>query len=181
MAPLASIGAAGISTPFDVEADSAPALYVHGQPARTTAAVRSLEQAAARLTEPDLATGQTVPLTDYLADPVELKLLHMVTGDPKRTPSLVLFGNTDFWLSSGSASCGSSCVTETANTDAWNHGTVSPQINTTWLGLVGPGVAPGGVQQFDLVRPHRHPAHHDVPGSGCVTTTPRTDGCWTRS
>ena len=139
------LGAAGVSTPLDVEADSAPAIYVHGQPARTTAAVRSLEQAAARLAEPDLATGKTVRLTNYLADPVELKLLHMVTGDPKRTPSLVLFGNPDFWLSSGSASCGASCVSEPAGTDAWNHGTVGPQINTTWLGLVGPGVAQGGV------------------------------------
>ncbi len=46
-------------------------------------------------------------LTNYLADPVELKLLHMVTGDPRRTPSLVLFGQDDFWLSSGKASCGS--------------------------------------------------------------------------
>jgi len=139
------LGAAGISTPFDVEADSAPALYVHGQPARTASAVRSLEQATARLSEPDLATGKTVSLTNYLADPVELKLLHMVTADPKRTPSLVLFGNTDFWLSSGAASCSASCVTEAAGTDAWNHGTVSPQINTTWLGLVGPGVARGGL------------------------------------
>jgi hypothetical protein len=69
----------------------------------------------------------------------------MVTGDPKRTPSLVLFGNQDFWLSSGKTSCGSSCFTETAGTDAWNHGDVSPQINTTWLGLAGPGVAHLGV------------------------------------
>jgi hypothetical protein len=34
---------------------------------------------------------------------------NLVTGDPKRTPSFVLFGNTDFWLQSGSASCGTSC------------------------------------------------------------------------
>ena len=53
-------------------------------------------------------------LTNYLADPVEMKLLHMVTGDPKRTPTVALFGNPDFWLSSGSASCGTSCVSEPA-------------------------------------------------------------------
>jgi hypothetical protein len=139
------LGAAGVTTPFDVSADSAPAIYLHGQPARTASQVRSLEQAAAKLAEPDLATGKTVKLTNYLADPVELKLLHMVTGDPKRTPSLILFGNTDFWLASGSASCGASCVTETAGTDAWNHGTVGSQINTTWLGMVGPGVAQHGI------------------------------------
>ncbi|HEY5351759.1 MAG TPA: hypothetical protein VIK57_04835 [Streptosporangiaceae bacterium] len=135
------LGAAGATAPFDVEADSAPALYVHGQPARTAAQVRALEQAAARLKGQDLITGKTVRLTNYLADPVELRLLHMVTGDPKRTPSLVLFGNDNFWLGSGKASCGTSCFTVPAGTDAWNHGDVSPQINTTWLGMAGPGVA----------------------------------------
>ncbi len=139
------LGAKGISAPFDVEADSAPAIYVHNQPARASSSVRSLEQAAARLTGQDLATGQTARLTSYLADPVELRILHMVTGDPKRTPSAVLFGNPDFWLASGSASCGTSCFTEPAGGDAWNHGTVSPQINTTWLGMAGPGVARLGV------------------------------------
>ena len=139
------LGAAGVHTPFDVEADSAPALYLHGQPARTTAPVRTLEQKLARLKELDLVSGKKVRLTNYLADPVELKLLHMVTADPKRTPSLVLFGNDNFWLSSGSASCGKSCVSEPAGTDAWNHGDVASQINTTWLGMVGPGVAHLGV------------------------------------
>jgi hypothetical protein len=134
------LAAKGITTPFDVAADSAPILYVHGQPARTQSQVRTLERTAATLTAPDLATGKTVPLTNYLADPVELKLLHMITGDPRRTPTLALFGNTDFWLSGGPASCGSSCVSEPSGGDAYNHGDVAPQINTTWLGLVGPGV-----------------------------------------
>ena len=135
------LGKAGISTPFDVEADSAPAIYVHGQPGRTTPAVRALDRAAARLAGDDLVTGRPVRLTRYLADPVELRLLHMVTGDPGRTPTVVLFGNDNFWLSVGSASCGSSCFTQPSGTDAWNHGTAAPQINTTWLGLAGPGVA----------------------------------------
>ena len=134
------LAAKGITTPFDVEADSAPAIYVHGQPARTAPSVRALERATAQLSALDLSTGRTVRLTHYLADPVELGLLHMVTGDPKRTPSFVQFANPDFWLSSGAASCGTSCVTEPSGGDAWNHGDVSTQINTTWLGLVGPGV-----------------------------------------
>ncbi len=137
--------AKGITTGFDVAADSAPALYIHGQPARTSQSARRLEQAAAGLTGQDLATGKTVRLTNYLADPVELRLLHMVTGDPKRTPSLVLFGNHDFWLTSGPANCGTSCFTEPKGGDAWNHGDVGSQINTTWLGMVGPGVAHRGV------------------------------------
>jgi hypothetical protein len=138
------LAAKGITTPFDVAADSAPILYVHGQPGRTQAQVRTLERTAATLTAQDLASGKTVPLTNYLADPVELKLLHMITGDPKRTPTLALFGNTDFWLSGGPASCGSSCVSEPSGGDAWNHGDIAPEINTTWLGLAGPGVRPLG-------------------------------------
>jgi hypothetical protein len=139
------LGARGVSTPFDVEADSAPVVYVHGQPSATSASVRAMERTAARLTADDLATGRTVKLTNYLADPVEMGLLHMITGDPKRTGTFTLFANPDFWLSSGSARCGSSCVSEPSGQDAWNHGDVAPQVNTTWLGLVGPGVADAGV------------------------------------
>jgi hypothetical protein len=82
-----------------------------------------------------------VRLTRYLADPVELKILHMITADPKRTPSFVMFANPDFYLSSGPASCGASCVSESSGGDAWNHGDVLGKINTTFLGLVGPGVS----------------------------------------
>jgi hypothetical protein len=139
------LAAKGVSTPFDVAADSAPVIYVHGQPGRSAAAVRSLERTAAGLTARDLATGRTVRLTNYLADPVEMGLLHMITGDPKRTGTLALFANPDFWLASGSARCGALCVSEPSGGDAWNHGDVAPEINTTWLGLAGPGVAGAGI------------------------------------
>jgi hypothetical protein len=132
---------------YDVNADSAPIIYVHNQPGRTNASVRALEQHAAQLKGNDLATGQSgVKLTNYLADPVELKILHMVTGDPKRTPSFVLFGNTDFWQESDPTICGTSVTfCEPSGTDAWNHGTVGSQINTTFLGMVGPDVAHRGI------------------------------------
>ncbi len=144
------LAAKGITTPFDVAADSAPIVYVHGQPGRSAAGVRALERTAATLTADDLAAGKTVRLANYLADPVEMKLLHMITGDPKRTATLALFGNPDFWLDS---SLPSSCparavVCEPAGGDAWNHGDVAPEINTTWLGLVGPGVAHQGVNSW---------------------------------
>jgi hypothetical protein len=139
------LAAKGVTTPFDVAADSAPIIYVHGQPSRTASPVRTMERTAAGLTADDLSTGQTVKLTNYLADPVEMNILHMITGDPKRTATFGLFANPDFWLSSGPASCGSSCVSEPSGQDAWNHGDVAPEINTTWLGLVGPGVAHAGV------------------------------------
>jgi hypothetical protein len=135
------LAARGVTTPFDVAADSAPIIYVHGQPARGSSTVRAMERAAEGLTAPDLATGSTVRLADYLADPVEMNILHMTTGDAKRTGTFALFANPDFWLSSGSAKCGSSCVSEPSGQDAWNHGDVAPSINTTWLGLVGPDVS----------------------------------------
>ncbi len=138
------LAAKGITTPFDVNADAAPVIYVHGQPGRSTAAVRALELAAAKLMGSDLATGKTVPLTRFLADPVELRILHMITSDPRRTPTLIDFANPDFYLSSGAASCGKSCFTENPP-EAWNHGDVGAQINTTWLGLVGPGVQHLGI------------------------------------
>jgi hypothetical protein len=138
------LAARGITTPFDVNADAAPVIYVHGQPGRSTASVRALERAAARLRGRDLATGRTVRLTRFLADPVELKILHMITSDPRRTPTVIDFANPDFFLSSGTATCGKSCFSEQA-AEAWNHGDVGSRINTTWLGLVGPGVRHLGI------------------------------------
>jgi hypothetical protein len=134
----------GITTPFDVNADSAPVFYVHGQPAPAARRVRAMERAAARLRGHDLVTGKTVKLTRFMADPVELKILHMVTADPKRTPTFIDFANPDFYLSSGPATCKKSCFGEDP-TEAWNHGDVYRQINTTWLGVVGPDVVRRGV------------------------------------
>jgi hypothetical protein len=74
-----------------------------------------------------------------------MNILHMTTGDPKRTGTFALFANPDFGLGSGPASCGSSCVSEPGGQDAWNDGDVAPQTDTTWLGLVGPGVVQTGV------------------------------------
>jgi hypothetical protein len=135
----------GVTTPFQVEADSAPVLYLKNQPGRTASQVRALERADAKLTAKDLATGQTVPLTNYLADPVELNLLHMTTGDSKRTPTFVSFDNPDFWVGHGSTTCTNDCVSQQAGGDVWNHGDYYPQIDTTFLGLVGPGVQDKGV------------------------------------
>ncbi len=134
----------GITTPFDVNADSAPVFYVHGQPGVTAPQVRAMERAAATLRGSDLITGRRVRLTRYLADPVELRILHMVTADPKRTPTFIDFANPDFYLSAGTATCKKSCFSVDP-TEAWNHGDVLPQINTTWLGVVGPDVVRRGV------------------------------------
>jgi hypothetical protein len=126
------------STSFDIHFDMVPTFYIDPL---GPAGAREFERAAAKLRAVDPFTGTRVPLAEYLADPVELKLLHMVTGDPQRTPNFVMFGNPDyFFLTFGSPNF----VIDPGF--AWNHGGVDPKINTTFLGLVGPGVARLGVQ-----------------------------------
>ncbi len=128
------------STAFDLHFDMAPTFYI--DPAGPATA-REFERAAAKVTALDPFTGQTVSLARYLADPVEMNLLHMVTGDPRRTPNFVMFGNPDyFFLTSGSPTF----VVDPGF--AWNHGGVDPKINRTFLGMVGPGVAPQGLQDY---------------------------------
>jgi len=129
----------GITTPFTVNSDSAPYVYLQGQPPAHSAAVRAFERALAGLKAYDPYRGGNVRLTKYLADPVELNVLHMVTADPARTPTLTLFANPDFWLSADGTTC-STPHCESFQTDAWNHGDISPDINRYWMAFVGPGV-----------------------------------------
>jgi hypothetical protein len=68
----------------------------------------------------------------------------MVTADPYRTPTFTMFADPNYYLYAGAPNCTSPCVREEAGS-AWNHGDVSPDINTTWLGMVGPGVRNLGV------------------------------------
>jgi hypothetical protein len=127
------------ATPFDIHFDMAPAFYIQGNQAPGSAGARAYERAAAKLTAKSPITGNTDNLTLALADSAELGLLHMVTGDPQRTPSFVMFGDPDyFFLTSGPD-------LEENPTFAWNHGGINPEITTTWLGLVGPGVKNDGV------------------------------------
>jgi hypothetical protein len=122
-----------------VHSDSAPTIYITGNPARDAPVTRTFDQALGKLTATNVITGNTDTLTNYLADPVEMQFLHMVTDDPARTPTLTMFANPDYFLFTAGTTCGSSC-TSLDSTFAWNHGDVSPDINTTWLGMVGPGV-----------------------------------------
>ncbi len=134
----------GITTPFKVHSDSAPTVYITGNPARTDPVTRTFERGVGNLTALNPISGNTDTLTKYLADPVEMKLLHMVTADPARTPTFTMFADPNYFLFAGAPNCNSPCVTEQPGF-AWNHGTVSPDINTTWLGMVGPGVQQLGV------------------------------------
>ena len=79
-----------------------------------------------------------------MADPVEMKLLHMLTADPARTPTFTWFAQPDYFLFAGAPNCTAPCVQEQFGF-AWNHGDVTPDITTTWLGMVGPGVKNQGL------------------------------------
>jgi hypothetical protein len=83
-----------------------------------------------------LASLTAVPGWNYVANPTELKALHMdVTAAPNRNPSFVLFSKPSVYYSyKGSTDW-------TYNTNYyWNHGTISPDILDTWAAMVGPGV-----------------------------------------
>jgi len=134
-----------ITTPFKIHSDSAPAVYITGNPARDDETItRPFERAVAQLTAVNPITGNTDTIAKFMADRVELKLLHMITADPARTPTFVLFADPNYFLFAGAPNCTSPCVTEQPGF-AWNHGDVQPDITTTWLGMVGPGIDQTGV------------------------------------
>jgi hypothetical protein len=164
---------AGNNTPFTLENDSAPEFYVTGNPGPTDPAVRTLERDTAGLTATNPYAGGSQPITNYLADPTEEAILHMVNADPARTPTFALFAKPDYFLSSGSASC-SPCVTQNTGF-AYNHGDYAAEINTNWVGFVGPGVKNVGV---DGPQPADGP-NSAGPDSGQVTVPgSNTTGTW---
>jgi hypothetical protein len=149
----------GDATLFTVHSDDAPTFYITGNPAQTATVTRKLEQEAGALLgfDPvDGPNGSVNQVTQALADDAEQALLHMITKDPARTPTFILFANPDYFLSaSGKATPGctptsdaptfdaTSCFSE--NSDfAWNHGDFQEDITKTWLGIVGPGVLSQG-------------------------------------
>jgi hypothetical protein len=141
---------AGNTTPFSLEADTAPEFYLTGNPGPDTSTVRTFERAVGGLTADDPYSGNpNEKLADYLADPTEEAILHMVDADPARTPTLAMFANPDYYLQTGSTSCTASgigtsykspnCVYQTTGY-AWDHGDYAAEVNSNYVGFVGPGV-----------------------------------------
>jgi hypothetical protein len=134
----------GITTPFTVHSDMAPTIYLTGNPSRTAPVTRAFGRGVGALTATNPYTGVNENITAALADPVEMKALHMVTADPQRTPTLTMFAMPDYFLFAGAPNCALPCITvpttPPTQTFAWNHGGIQPEIATTWLGMVGPGV-----------------------------------------
>ena len=142
-----------------------PTIYITGNPARTRPVHARLRPGARQLTAVSPYTGETDQLGVALADPVGMQALHMVTADPQRTPTLALFADPDYFFFAGGAELHAPCVTVPTTprdiTFAWNHGGIQPEIATTWLGIVGPGVQER--RRRDLGGPHRRPADDAEP------------------
>jgi hypothetical protein len=124
----------GITTPFTVHSDSAPNFYITGNPSQTSSTTRNLERAAGTVTAVNPYSGATEVVDNFLADQAEMGLLHMITADPKRDATFTMFAKPDYFLSTFPPT---TAINPAFN---WNHGDIAPEINTTWLGLVGPGV-----------------------------------------
>ncbi len=133
---------------FDYHFDDAPTIYVNGQPERTSTSLRQLEQDTWSATVPDPYKNLVVPIASRLADSVEENTLHMVTSDPKRTPSFTMFGDPDIFFTEQASSFPASCGTAVVCVNpgfAWNHGDVQDEIGNTWFGMVGPGIDNNGI------------------------------------
>ena len=78
-----------------------------------------------------------LPNVQAIATRTAMKALRIAAGDA-RTPTYAAFPDADFYFNRGPCTtCG-----------RWNHGTIHPDINDIWLGLVGAGVRPGPLTAF---------------------------------
>ena len=132
------------TTAFDVEPQGA-AMYVHGRPAPDDPALRQLERDTAALTAANPYAGATAEkIVNYQAGATEQRILHLQTADPLRFPSYTIFPRPDYYFDNSPTCPAAGCVIQNSQF-AWNHGYYSPDIDITWAGLVGPGVAHRGL------------------------------------
>ena len=134
------------TTPFAIHSDPAPALWVTGNPARSSATARTLERDISGLSVTNPLTNRTDKVAYQLADPVEEKILHFVSADAARTPTMTLFSGEDEYVGSGAQNCTSSCV-YTSSGYAWNHGGIWPDMQDIWSAYAGPGIKARGVDR----------------------------------
>ncbi len=130
-------------TPFRVHADVAPTIYIHGNPGPLDPLTRAMQKDMSQLTVTNPISGEPDKLTVAIADRALMKLLHMVTASPARTPSFTVFGHPDYHLmtSGNRVDCGQQpdCV-RAAPEHAWSHGGFQEVMSRTWMAMAGPGV-----------------------------------------
>jgi hypothetical protein len=132
--------AAGVTTQYGLHFDLAPAFYLNGNPTETDLVTRQFEKVLGDLTINDPYLNQLVPLSVGLADRASLKLLHMVSSDPLRTPTVVSWNEPNAWVQTGSGT-----PVSINPAFAWMHGGIQPETAQTWLGFVGPGIKEAGI------------------------------------
>jgi len=140
------------STPFYSEPQGV-AVYVTG--GQSTDTIRQLERHFGTMFANNPYQGDPNDrVVAYMADPLTEQLLHFTNADPNRTPTFTVFPKGDYFFSNGTAdSCGTGVTADNANVRcssintafAWNHGYYAPEIDLTWLGMVGPGIANHGL------------------------------------
>ena len=162
------------TTPFTLEDDTAPEFYVTGDPSAEAPRVRTLERDVAGLTADNPYAGGTQKIANYIADPTEEAILHMVNADPARTPTFALFAKPDYYLSSGSTTCTGSCVT-VDDGYAWDHGDYAAEINTNYAAFAGPGVKHLGL---DGEAPQDGPNSAGPDSGQTVAADSGTTGTW---
>jgi hypothetical protein len=168
----------GNTTPFYSEPQG-DSVFINGNPGPTDPTTRRLERDYLNATGNDTFDGKVLKVAAYEADPEVEQLLHFVSADSSRTPTFTAFPRPDFYLSTGytdpTSPATPSCTASSANPAvdcvvlntgfSWNHGYYAPEVDNTWLGLVGPGVKHMGVDGFT--------AAHGPSSAGGANSSPK--------
>jgi hypothetical protein len=163
------------TTPFTLEDDTAPEFYVTGKPGPDASPVRELERAVTKVTALNPYTGKTQAIDNYIADPTEEAILHMVNADPDRTPTFAMFAKPDYYLETGPTACSGPCVQQDTGY-AWDHGDYAAEINTNYIGFVGPGVRHLGL---DGNQPNQGPNSAGADSGQITVADTHLKGPWT--
>ena len=117
-------------------------MYIVTNPGPTDPPTRTMEHDLDALVATSPITGNTDKLSVLLADRAEMKLLHMVTHSPQRTPTFTMFGDDDYFFETGNNNGCAVPATPVCEAPgfAWNHGDFQQHITRTWVAMVGPGV-----------------------------------------
>jgi hypothetical protein len=151
-----------------------------GDPSPTSSTTRQLERDFGNVTINDPYDGKTENAVRWMVDETGEELMHFGNPDPNRVPTFSAFPIPDVYFTSGTAdkptcaagttaaSAPTTCTSNASSQYAWNHGYYAPEINNTWAGFVGPGVANLGV---DGSGPPDGPSSDGNANSGTTTDT----------
>src|SRR5262249_61254606 len=81
-------------------------------PAPEAGVTRTCGRALGQVTAVNPMTGNQDPLAVALAAPVGMKLPHMITADPARTPTLTMFADPNYFLFAGAPNCNNPLLTQ---------------------------------------------------------------------